>query len=64
MSDTPVMRVNDTRKYPVRSVGIDDETWQDISDLAIEWETSVSQLTRRLYRDEVRRARKRERRTD
>jgi hypothetical protein len=47
------MRVNETRKYPVRSVGIGDEMWADIVRLADEGGTNVSALTRTLYRQEL-----------
>jgi gamma-glutamylcysteine synthetase len=47
------MRVNDSRKYPVRSVGIDDATWEDIAARAEAMGTTVSGLTRTLYRAEL-----------
>jgi hypothetical protein len=58
------MRVNETRKYPVRSVGIDNAMWEAIVRLADDTGTSVSGLTRTLYRVELARARREAARVD
>jgi hypothetical protein len=58
------MRVNESRKWPVRSVGIGDEMWADIVRLADEGGTNVSALTRTLYRVELARARREAARVD